>query len=106
MQGAERPHPPRPVRILFSAPARAEGADGLAVHKIGTPLYCRFRRRQLRFTMALGEPIANQKREYKLKAGIALTLAGLGLERPDHELYQDELKLIDMAEPLGLDSIW
>jgi alkanesulfonate monooxygenase SsuD/methylene tetrahydromethanopterin reductase-like flavin-dependent oxidoreductase (luciferase family) len=41
-----------------------------------------------------------------MKAGIALTLAGLGLDRPDHDLYQDELKLIDLAEPLGLDSIW
>ncbi len=41
-----------------------------------------------------------------MKAGIALTLAGLGLDRPDHELYRDELKLIDLAEPLGFDSIW
>ena len=41
-----------------------------------------------------------------MKAGIALTLAGLGLDRPDHELYSDELKLIDLAEPSGLDSIW
>ncbi len=42
-----------------------------------------------------------------MKAGIALTLAGLGLEgRSDQELYQDELKLIDLAEPLGMDSIW
>lgn len=41
-----------------------------------------------------------------MKAGIALTLSGLGLDRPDHELYHDELKLIDLAEPLGFDSIW
>ncbi len=41
-----------------------------------------------------------------MKAGIALTLAGLGLERPDNDLYQEELKLTDMAEPLGFDSIW
>ena len=41
-----------------------------------------------------------------MKAGIALTLAGLGLERPDYDLYQEELKLADMAEPLGYDSLW
>ena len=41
-----------------------------------------------------------------MKAGIALTLAGLGLERSDNDLYQEELKLTDMAEPLGFDSIW
>ena len=41
-----------------------------------------------------------------MKAGIALTLAGLGLERSDNDLYQEELRLTDMAEPLGFDSIW
>jgi alkanesulfonate monooxygenase SsuD/methylene tetrahydromethanopterin reductase-like flavin-dependent oxidoreductase (luciferase family) len=26
--------------------------------------------------------------------------------RPDHEVWRDDLKLADMAEPLGFDSIW
>jgi len=27
-------------------------------------------------------------------------------ERPDHEVYGDELRLADLAEPLGFDSVW
>jgi alkanesulfonate monooxygenase SsuD/methylene tetrahydromethanopterin reductase-like flavin-dependent oxidoreductase (luciferase family) len=27
-------------------------------------------------------------------------------ERPDHEVYRDELRLTDLAEPLGFDSVW
>src|SRR5256886_5193994 len=26
--------------------------------------------------------------------------------RPDHEVYQQELRLADLVEPLGYDSIW
>jgi alkanesulfonate monooxygenase SsuD/methylene tetrahydromethanopterin reductase-like flavin-dependent oxidoreductase (luciferase family) len=27
-------------------------------------------------------------------------------ERPDHEVYRNELRLVDLAEPLGFDSVW
>src|SRR5271154_6886167 len=27
-------------------------------------------------------------------------------QKPDHELYREDLKLADMVEPLGFDSIW
>ena len=27
-------------------------------------------------------------------------------ERPDHEVYRDDLALAELAEPLGFDSLW
>ena len=27
-------------------------------------------------------------------------------ERPDHEVYRNELRMVDLAEPLGFDSVW
>ena len=40
-----------------------------------------------------------------MKAGIAPVLTSFG-ERSDYQMYQEEFGLLDMAEPMGFDSIW
>lgn len=40
-----------------------------------------------------------------MKVGAAVSMLNVG-EKPDSEIYKDELKLADLAEPLGFDSIW
>lgn len=40
-----------------------------------------------------------------MKVGMTLQLTSFG-NKPDHETYQDELSLADMAEKLNFDSVW
>jgi len=40
-----------------------------------------------------------------MKVGAAVSMLNVG-EKPDGEIYKDEMKLADLAEPLGFDSIW
>ena len=40
-----------------------------------------------------------------MKVGVAVSMLNVG-EKPDSEIYRDDLKLADLAEPLGFDSIW
>ena len=41
-----------------------------------------------------------------MKVGMAAIFQNPGRQRPDHEVYREELRLAELAEPLGLDSIW
>ena len=41
-----------------------------------------------------------------MKVGMASIFQNPGRQRPDHEVYREELRLAELAEPLGLDSIW
>ena len=41
-----------------------------------------------------------------MRAGMAVIFQNPGRKRPDHEIYREELRLADLAEPLGFDSIW
>ena len=41
-----------------------------------------------------------------MKVGMASIFQNPGRRRPDHEVYREELRLADLAEPLGLDSVW
>jgi hypothetical protein len=41
-----------------------------------------------------------------VKVGMAVIFQNPGDARPDHDVYRDELRLADLAEPLGFDSIW
>jgi alkanesulfonate monooxygenase SsuD/methylene tetrahydromethanopterin reductase-like flavin-dependent oxidoreductase (luciferase family) len=41
-----------------------------------------------------------------MHVGMATIFQNPGRARPDHEVYQDELRLADLAEPLGFESIW
>ena len=41
-----------------------------------------------------------------MHAGMAVIFQNPGRKRPDHEVYREELRLADLAEPLGFDSIW
>ena len=40
-----------------------------------------------------------------MKVGTAISMLNVG-EKPDSAIYQDDLRLGDLAEPLGFDSIW
>ncbi len=40
-----------------------------------------------------------------MKVGVAVSMLNVG-EKADSEIYRDDLKLADLAEPLGFDSIW
>src|SRR5438552_1134497 len=41
-----------------------------------------------------------------MRVGMAAVFQNPGKARRDFEVYQDELRLADLAEPLGFDSIW
>ncbi len=41
-----------------------------------------------------------------MHVGTAIVFQNPGRRRPDHEVYADELRLADLVEPLGFDSIW
>ena len=41
-----------------------------------------------------------------MHVGMASIFQNPGQRRPDHEVYREELRLADLAEPLGFDSIW
>jgi alkanesulfonate monooxygenase SsuD/methylene tetrahydromethanopterin reductase-like flavin-dependent oxidoreductase (luciferase family) len=41
-----------------------------------------------------------------VKVGMAVIFQNPGDARPDRDVYLDELRLADLAEPLGFDSIW
>jgi alkanesulfonate monooxygenase SsuD/methylene tetrahydromethanopterin reductase-like flavin-dependent oxidoreductase (luciferase family) len=41
-----------------------------------------------------------------MHVGTAVVFQNPGRMRPDHEVYQQELRLADLVEPLGYDSIW
>ncbi len=40
-----------------------------------------------------------------MKVGVAISMLNVG-EKPDYEIYRDDLKLGRQAEPLGFDSVW
>jgi alkanesulfonate monooxygenase SsuD/methylene tetrahydromethanopterin reductase-like flavin-dependent oxidoreductase (luciferase family) len=40
-----------------------------------------------------------------MKAGVALSMNSVGT-KPDLQVYEEEMRLADMAEPAGFDSIW
>ena len=40
-----------------------------------------------------------------MKVGVAISMLNVG-EKPDSEIYRDDMKLADLAEPLGFESIW
>ncbi len=42
----------------------------------------------------------------RMHVGMASIFQNPGQRRPDHEVYREELRLADLAEPLGFDSIW
>ena len=41
-----------------------------------------------------------------MHVGFAPLFQNLGQPMPDHEVYRNELRLAEMAEPLGFDSVW
>jgi alkanesulfonate monooxygenase SsuD/methylene tetrahydromethanopterin reductase-like flavin-dependent oxidoreductase (luciferase family) len=41
-----------------------------------------------------------------MHVGMATIFQNPGQARPDHDVYRDELRLADLAEPLGFQSIW
>jgi len=41
-----------------------------------------------------------------MHVGTAVVFQNPGRIRPDHEVYRQELRLADLVEPLGYDSIW
>src|SRR5438128_6722505 len=41
-----------------------------------------------------------------MRVGMSVVFQNPGKARRDFEVYQDELRLADLAEPLGFDSIW
>jgi alkanesulfonate monooxygenase SsuD/methylene tetrahydromethanopterin reductase-like flavin-dependent oxidoreductase (luciferase family) len=41
-----------------------------------------------------------------MNVGMASVFQNPGQRRPDHEVYREELRLADLAEPLGFDSVW
>jgi alkanesulfonate monooxygenase SsuD/methylene tetrahydromethanopterin reductase-like flavin-dependent oxidoreductase (luciferase family) len=41
-----------------------------------------------------------------MRVGLAAVFQNPLDARSDHDVYQDELRLVDLAEPLGFDSIW
>ena len=41
-----------------------------------------------------------------MHVGMSIIFQNPGRERPDREVYESDLKLADLAEPLGFDSIW
>ena len=41
-----------------------------------------------------------------MKVGMAVIFQNPADARPDRDVYADELRLADLAEPLGFDSIW
>ena len=41
-----------------------------------------------------------------MRVGMAIVFQNPGKTRPDFDVYQDELNLANLAEPLGFDSIW
>ena len=41
-----------------------------------------------------------------MHVGMAAVFQNPGKKRSDHEVYQNELRLADLAEPLGFQSIW
>ena len=41
-----------------------------------------------------------------MHVGTAVIFQSPGAARPDHAIYADELALIDLAEPLGFESVW
>src|SRR6266851_5474203 len=41
-----------------------------------------------------------------MRVGMASIFQNPGRHHTDHEVYRQELRLADLAEPLGLDSIW
>jgi len=41
-----------------------------------------------------------------MHVGAAVVFQNPGRMRPDHEVYRHELRLADLVEPLGFDSIW
>src|SRR5258706_9467811 len=41
-----------------------------------------------------------------MQVGMGLIFQGTDPKRPDHDVYANELKLGDLAEPLGFDSLW
>ena len=41
-----------------------------------------------------------------MHVGMSVVFQNPGRARPDHEVWRDELKLADQAEPLGFESLW
>src|ERR1700751_4390584 len=41
-----------------------------------------------------------------MQIGMAVVFQGTDPKRSDHEVYENELRLGDLAEPLGFDSLW
>jgi alkanesulfonate monooxygenase SsuD/methylene tetrahydromethanopterin reductase-like flavin-dependent oxidoreductase (luciferase family) len=41
-----------------------------------------------------------------MHVGMAAVFQNPGRQRPDHEVYRQELRLVDLAEPLGFESVW
>jgi alkanesulfonate monooxygenase SsuD/methylene tetrahydromethanopterin reductase-like flavin-dependent oxidoreductase (luciferase family) len=41
-----------------------------------------------------------------MHVGVATVFQNPGRQREDHDVYRNELRLADLAEPLGFDSIW
>src|SRR5512139_1335558 len=41
-----------------------------------------------------------------MHVGTAVIFQNPGATRPDHAIYADELALVDLAEPLGFESVW
>jgi len=41
-----------------------------------------------------------------MHVGMASIFQNPGRPRPDHDVYREELRLADLAEPLGFDSVW
>jgi len=41
-----------------------------------------------------------------MHVGMSVVFQNPGRARPDHEVWRDDLKIADLAEPLGFDSLW
>ena len=41
-----------------------------------------------------------------MHVGMSVIFQNPGRTRPDFEVYQEDIALADMAEPLGFESIW
>src|SRR5439155_15602329 len=51
-------------------------------------------------------PAARAGKNGRMRAGMASIFQNPGRSRPDHDVYREELRLADLAEPLGFDSVW
>ena len=51
-------------------------------------------------------PAARAGKNDRMHVGMASIFQNPGRPRPDHDVYREELRLADLAEPLGFDSVW